>query len=357
MTEPIRGRTLSRLDRSDETPFDELKVNDIVRVVLNKKESGTDYLIGKIYRIEEFDGPLNNVVHILLRNLPQSLIPIFRLPKLSYLYFNYTDKRNRKVVTENEYNVFVGCVLRNQIMNRRDLLATKLIKIGEESEDRLGEVPEAREVGPLDLNGNMHQIAELGSIITQPSKLKNGRMYYVKLYYNTMRPDGLIEYLKGKGYIAQCILSTDMTKILTPLYYRCEKTCDIGPWMKFSDDISDELIISRRNERWIDKNLLVLPIISSRGDNTNNDIFIEDNVFIVELNNDIKVSKNVSPDEATELLKEWNIARLALNSRELPTLDHGIREHIVGYLGPDRGGNKKKNKTHKKLRRKNTRNK
>lgn len=104
--------------------------------------------------------------------------------------------------------------------------------------------------------------------------------------------------------------------------------------------------------------MLDLPIISSHDNNTYNDIFIKDNVFIVELNNDIKVSKNVSPDEATELLKEWFKARLTLNSRELPTLDYYIREHIVGYLGPE-GGNKKRNKTyktHKKLRRKNTRN-
>jgi hypothetical protein len=359
MTEPIKERTLSRLDRSDETRFDELKVNDIVRVVLNKKESGIDHLIGKIYRIEEFAGRLNNnVVHILLRNLPQSLTPILGPAKLTYFYFNYKDEYNRDVYTDNEYRVFEGCVPRNQIMNRRDLLATKLIKIDEESEDRLGEVPEATKVGPLDLNGNMHQIAELGSVITQPSKLKNGHMYYVKLYYNTMTPDGLIEYLKGKGYIAQCRLDSEWM-ILTPLYYRCEKTCDIGPWMKFSNDISEELI-KKSQQRWRQRNLLDLPIISSHGNNTYNDIFIKDNVFIVELNNDIKVSKNVSPDEATELLKEWfKAASLALNSREIPPLDYFIRKHIASYLGPDRGGNKKRNKTHKKqkkLRRKNTRN-
>jgi hypothetical protein len=40
MAETIKGRTLSILDRSDETPFDQLRFNDIVEVVLNKKESG-----------------------------------------------------------------------------------------------------------------------------------------------------------------------------------------------------------------------------------------------------------------------------------------------------------------------------
>jgi len=363
MSEPTRGRTLSRLDRSDETPFDLLRVNDIVEVVLNKKESGIDHLIGKIYRIEGLDGRnQNHVVHILLRDLPQSLTPMVGLPKLSYLYFNYKNRDNEDVDTENEYGVFEGCISRNQIFNRHDLFATKLIKIGEEGEDRPGQVSEATEVGPLDLNGDMHQIEKLGSVVTQPIKLEVGRMYYVKLSDIRVDLDQLTKYLTGKGYIAECKSGADGRNILTPLYYRCEKTCNIGPWMKFSNNISEEL--TNKSQRWRTRNLLILPIISRDGDD---DIFNEQKVFIVELNNDIKVSENVSPDEATELLKEMiNATRLTLNSRKLPLTEYGVRRKIESYLLPDKGdkgdkgGNKKRNKTHKKqkkLRRKNTRNK
>jgi len=359
MAETIRGRTLSRLDRSDETPFNELRANDIVEVVLNKKESGIDHLIGKIYRIEHFDGRnQNHVVHILLRDLPQSLTPMFGLPKLSYLYFNYKDRDNEEVDTENEYGVFEGCISRNQIFNRHDLFATKLIKIGEEGEDPPGQVSDATEVGPLDLNGDDSQIEKLGSVVTQPIKLKVGRMYYVKLSNIRDNLYKLTEYLTGKGYIAECKSGADGRNILTPLYYRCEKTCNIGPWMKFSNNISEEL--TNKSQSWRTRNLLILPIISSDGDD---DIFNQQKVFIVELNNNIKVSENVSPDEATELLKEMiNATRLTLNSSEHPPLEYGVRENIVSYLLPykgDKGGNKKRNKTHKKqkkLRRKNTRN-
>jgi hypothetical protein len=283
---------------------------------------------------------------------------MFGLPKLSYLYFNYKDRYNGDVDTENEYGVFEGCIPRNQIFNRLDLFATKLIKIGEEGEDPPGQVSEVTEVGPFDLNGNDSQIKKLGSVVTQPIELKVGRMYYVKLSDIRVNLDQLTKYLTGKGYIAECKSGADGQNILTPLYYRCEKTCNIGPWMKFSNNISEEL--TNKSQRWRTRNLLILPIISSDGDN---DIFNQEKVFIVKLNNDIRISENVSPDEATELLKEMiNATRLTLNSSAFPPLEYGVRENIVSYLRPDKGdkgGNKKRNKTHKKLkklRRKNTRN-